>query len=214
MSAVSLEGIQQLFAQFSSLSTFAEVADWGGRAGQAAENLKEAILSIESEVKQKTQLIENVNQKQKEKSTISRLFSGSREKKSIQTDIDALTTQKDRFQTLVDELQSKIDITPNNPEERAILLKELKLEKKELQLKKRELNEKLRGIRTAARQKSAELPGTFTGLIGGSKYRASARRNIRYNKEAALAPHEDAKSTLERELMHLEKDILWVERFR
>jgi hypothetical protein len=92
-------------------------------------------------------------------------------------------------------------------------LKELNLERKELQLKKREINEQIRQIRTAARQKSANLPDKLIGAFGGSKYRASTRRSIRYQKEAALSPHEDAKSAIEGEILNLEKDILWVERF-
>ncbi len=114
---------------------------------------------------------------------------------------------------LIEEIQSKIDITPNNSEEQAALLKELNLEKKELLIKKREINEQMREIRTDARQKSAKIPNTLRGALSGSQYRASVRRNIRYQAEAALTPHEDARSDVELEIIRLEKDMLWVERF-
>ncbi len=214
MQAISLAEIQRLFTQFSFLSTFAEVVDWDSRAAREVENLTNAISSIDFELTHRVLMLEQAKQERQQKSALSRILSGSGEEKKIQGEIDALVSQKSQYERFIEELKSKIDITPNNSEERTTMLKELQLEKKELQLKKRGINEQMRVIRTAARQQSVNLPNTFSGAFGGSKYRASERRSIRYHKEAALSPHEDDKSTIEQELLHLEKDILWVERFK
>ena len=36
------------------------------------------------------------------------------------------------------------------------------------------------------------------------------RVNVRYQKEAALRPNEDAKAAINRQLFQIERDILWV----
>jgi hypothetical protein len=71
----------------------------------------------------------------------------------------------------------------------------------------------MRDIRTVARQESANVPYTFTGIIGGSRARGYQRREIRYHKEASLRPHEDERSAIERQIIEIEKDIFWDERF-
>jgi len=108
------------------------------------------------------------------------------------------------------QLQEKIDISPNNKEEQKALLKELRLQKKELQLEKKEINARMKDIRTTARQKYATAPYTVTGMLGQT---AAQRRALRYNKEAALSPHESARDGIERQISLVEREILWAERF-
>lgn len=205
--------IQTLFEKYQSILTFAEVADWNEQATREIEKINSAISSIEIVIKLKTQALEQAHLERQQKSALSRLF-GSGEEKKIQADIDALILQKNDHQAIIEELNNKLDNIPNNPEEQATMLKELQLEKKELLLRKRETKAQTKSIRIAARQKSANLPNTFSGAFGGSKYIASSRRNIRSQKEASLASYEDDISTIEHDLIQLEKDILWVERFR
>lgn len=212
MAQIPLE-IQKLFDNYPSLNTFSEVAVWDNLAKKEIENLTTLINSIDMKIRQKTQILEQIKQKRQQKPAILRIFGSSGDEKELKGEIEVLKAQNEHNRSLIEELQSKIDVTPNNPEEQAALLKELFLERKELQLKKREINEQMRQIRTAARQKSANLPNTTSGAFSDSKYRASVRRNIRYQKEAALSPHEDTKSEIEGEIINLEKDILWVERF-
>ena len=95
-----------------------------------------------------------------------------------------------------------------------MLVKELKLSKKELQLRKKEIAAEMKGIRTDARQKSASAATSLTTILVGQKYTAAERRSIRQSKERALAPHEDSKSAIERQILAVEKEILRLEAFR
>jgi chromosome segregation ATPase len=205
--------IQKLFDKYPSLNTFAEVSIWDNLAAKEIENLTSTKNTNDITINFKRQSLTQAEQERQQKPAFLRILGARGDEKKLKAEIEILEAQNEHNRNLLEELQSKIDITPNNPNEQTALLKELQLEKKELNLKRREINEQRRQIRTAARQKSANLPNTFVGAFGGSKYRASARRNIRYQKEAALSPHEDAKSNIENEILRLEKDILWVERF-
>lgn len=94
------------------------------------------------------------------------------------------------------------------------MLKELRLAKKELTIEKRELNENLRQIRAEARVQGAKV-GTGVGLfLSTPTSRRLTRMQIRLDKEAAVAPHEDAKAALERRLVSIDRMIHWVERFK
>jgi hypothetical protein len=205
--------IQKLFDKYEFLNTFAEVAIWDNLVAKEIEKLTSAVNATDMDIRQKRQTLIQTEQERQQKPAILRVFYSREGEKKLKAEIEVLETQNEQTKNLIEELQSKTDITPNNPEEQSALLKELTLERKELQLKEREINEQMRQIRTAARQKSAGIPNTIRGAFSDSKYRASARRNIRYQKEAALSPHEDAKTDIEIEILKLEKDILWVERF-
>ena len=68
-------------------------------------------------------------------------------------------------------------------------------------------------VRTGARQQSAQAGRVF-GVFYDSKLAASERRSIRYSKESILRPHEDAKTAIERQLVQIDRDILWAEKFK
>jgi hypothetical protein len=107
-------------------------------------------------------------------------------------------------------LSDAIDFTPNSPEEKKALLAELRIHKKELEADKREVALNMSAIRADARQKNADIDGRASY---DSKSAARDRRQIHYEKEAALQPHEDAKAAIERQIIQVEKDILRVEKF-
>ncbi len=205
--------IQTLFDKYLSLHSFAEVSLWDDLAKNEIASLKATIDTSDEIVRHKTQLVEQARQARQARPFFIRAFDKGNEEKRLQAEIEALKAQNEHSRDLIEEIQSKIDITPNDPKEQAALLKELSLEKKELLIKKHEINEEMRQIRTAARQESANVPRTLRGALSGSSYRAAVRRDIRYKKETALSPHEDARTEVEMELIRLEKDILWVERF-
>jgi small-conductance mechanosensitive channel len=116
--------------------------------------------------------------------------------------------------SLCEQLQAGADKTPTSVEEQREMLKELKHMKKEIAQEKRELNDAMRQIRLDARHAGAKV-GTGMGLLlSNPTSRRLDRMSIRLNKEAALAPHEDAKAGIERRGLAIERAILWVERFR
>jgi hypothetical protein len=116
------------------------------------------------------------------------------------------------MESMAEKLQESIDFTPTSSTEQKLLLKELRQRKKELQLQKREVAASAKQIREEARLKSIRA-GKFLGIVYDSKLAAIERREIRYRREAAVAPHEDVKASIERQILQIDKDILWVERF-
>lgn len=210
----SFEEINKLTAQFQSLQTFEEVADWDYRAKQAIESINGIIRNSQTEKAQTQSKLQQLQNDHEEKSIFGKILGGKKELNQLEEKIGKIDTLISKFESLINDIQSKIDITPNTPEEKTHLLKELSLEKKELTVKKREINAQIKEIRTAARQKSVNTTDSLVGVIAGSKYRAATRRDIRYQKEQMLTPHEDEKSYIERQLLQIDKDILWVERFK
>jgi hypothetical protein len=115
------------------------------------------------------------------------------------------------MEDMAEKLQEAIDFTPNSPTEQKLLLKELRQRKKELQLQKREVAASAKQIREEARLKSVHA-GRFLGIYN-SKLASIERRSIRYRREALVAPNEDVKVSIDRQILQIDKDILWVERF-
>ena len=91
------------------------------------------------------------------------------------------------------------------------MLNELKCVKKNLVLEKREINEFIRQVNVEARKSIAKVSGISKGFIGSVA--RTHRVNVRYQKEAALRPNEDAKAAINRQLFQIERDILWVSKF-
>jgi hypothetical protein len=210
----STDEFEKLTAQFQNLRTFEEVTDWDSRAKQAIESVNEFVRNMQTE-KAKTQSnLHQLEDNHEGKSFFGKMLGGKKELNQLEEKINKTDALIVKCESLINNIQSKIDITPNTPEEQTNLLKELLLEKKELTLKKREINTQMKEIRTAARQKSVNSTDSLVGVLAGSKYRAATRRGIRYQKEQMLNPHEDEKSYIERQLLQIEKDILWVERFK
>jgi hypothetical protein len=115
------------------------------------------------------------------------------------------------MEDMAEKLQEAIDFTPNSPTEQKLLLKELRQRKKELQLQKREIAVSAKQIREEARLKSVHA-GRFLGIYN-SKLASIERRSIRYRREALVAPSEDVKASIDRQILQIDKDILWAERF-
>ncbi len=101
---------------------------------------------------------------------------------------------------MASDMQEVMDFSPTSSEEQKVLLKELRQPKKELQVEKREVAARMKAIRTEARQQSVHAGKVFLGSYD-SKLGENQRRQIRYSKESALRPQEDAKAAFERQLL-------------
>ena len=174
-------------SQFTRLSRFAEVAEWDERAELQIQKLIKAIQTIEREITQHSQFLEKL------------ILESHRLK------------YKTVLENIVDKLQEAIDFTPNSSKEQKALIKELRQQKKELHLQKRELAIDMKAIRRNARSQTSNAGKGFLGY--NSKLAAFERRKIRYQKEAFLRPNEDISASIERQILQLDKNILWVERF-
>ena len=95
------------------------------------------------------------------------------------------------------------------------MLRELRAEKKELQVQKREIAAQKRELNQVVRDASANA-GIHKGWLSTTydgRQAAAQRRALRRVKIELLAPHEDAKTHIERQLVDLDRRIAWVERF-
>ena len=201
-----------LLAEYKRLSTFSEVESWDRRASAEVDRIVAAIRKVDEDITRLSEQLHQVEKDHSEKSFINRLFSSRKLEKDLNQQLENWSKQKAVLDALASQLQEAIDFTPNSRDEQKSLLKELKQRKKELQVEKREVAATMKAIRTEARQQSSEA-GRVLGIMYDSKVAAAQRRGIRYSKEAALSPHEDAKAALERQLTQVDRDILWAERF-
>ena len=203
----------KLMSDFKMLATFSAIASWDSQAQMEIERILGVIRDLDIEISRQTQALEKIRQSKSEKSFVGRLFSSDKEEKELMQLIEKYNQYKATLGKMTSQLQESIDFTPNSLEEQKILLKELRQRKKELQVEKREIAAAMKALRTDARQQSAQAGRVF-GVFYDSKVAASERRSIRYAKEATLRPHEDAKAAIERQLVQIDRDILWAEKFR
>jgi len=203
---------RELMSEFKTLSTFAAVESWDKRAGNEIERIVGTIQELDMGIAEQTQALESIKEEHSKKSFVGRLFSGGNEEKELTQRIEKYHQYKSTLGKMATQLQESIDFTPNSPDEQKILIKELRQRKKELQVEKREIAAVMKAARTDARQQSAQAGQVF-GVFYSSKVAASERRSIRYSKEAALRPQENAKAAVERQLVQIDRDILWAEKF-
>jgi len=203
----------KLMSDFKTLSTFSAIASWDSQAQMEIDRTIGVIRDLDIEISRQTQALEKIRQSKSEKSFVGRLFSSDKEEKELLQLIEKYNQYKATLGKMASQLQESIDFTPNSPEEQKILVKELRQRKKELQVEKKEIAAAMKAVRTGARQQSAQAGRVF-GVFYDSKLAASERRNIRYSKEATLRPHEDAKAAIERQLVQIDRDILWAEQFK
>ena len=202
-----------LIGEYKTLSTFAEVALWDQRAQDEINKIAIVFRAVDDEIAKQNTEIELINKAILEKPFFARIFSNRRAEDKITQQIQKYCELKALLEELATRLQENIDFTPNSPEEQKNLLKELRQRKKELLIEKREVAAAMKDIRVNARQQSVQAGKAF-GIIYNSTLAASERRGIRYDRENALRPKENYKASIERKINQVERDILWVERFR
>ncbi|MGF1933298.1 MAG: hypothetical protein RM347_002705 [Nostoc sp. ChiQUE02] len=178
----------KVMLDFQGLYTFSEVSEWENNAGITIQRIMNSIQNLETEIASHKDILNQwkINELQKKHISV--------------------------LENMAEKLQEAIDFTPNSSKEQKALLKELRHQKKELQLQKREVTANMKAIQANARSRNVYAGRGFLGIYN-SKLAAYERRRIRYQKEADLNPSEDIKAAIERQIMQIDKDILWVERF-
>lgn len=215
MSHDQLVRVQQLCAQFDGLRTFDDAEKWDAAALDSAMNLQK--LLEHTRLHQQGLLAQADELARARASTpfLKRLFSSRSPERTLRAEAEQLSATLQQLGMMINDLLERIDYTPNDEKERKALLKELRTEKKELQLQKKEVTAQKRAINQAARAASASA-GVTQGWIFttyDSKQAASERRAIRRDKIAQLAPYENAKTLIERQILDIDRRIVWVERF-
>lgn len=202
-----------LMAAQNGLRTFADVARWDVDAQLEIEKLERAITAVGAAIAQAQSQREEAQLAYASRSLVGRLFGGKRDINKAESAIKALMAQKAKYEEMAEKLGGQVDFTPNNTDEQRDLLKQLKQYKKELQAEKKEVAANMAAVRVAARQASANI-GPNYGIKFVGTMNAAERRSIRLNKETALRPNENKKAAIERQIIALDRRILWAERFK
>ena len=208
-----IQTARDLLARHGALASIEGAALWCAEADATVAYLAAEASAARSRIVDLASQAQMQRREAKTKSFFGRFFK-SADEKITQAEDGQLKNVIAQCHSLTEHLQERVDATPISREQQVQLLKELKTAKKEIQLRKKEHNAEMKSIRTVARQKSVNAASPLTTLFGGQKYTAIQRRNIRYSKESALAPLEDAQATLERQTLALENAILRLESFR
>jgi len=206
----SADNYNSLMAEFKDLSTLTEASEWDQRAQTEVDQINNVVRELKEKLAERTKDLEYMQNERNGKPFFSRIFASTKPEQELSQEIDQVQKHISNLMDMGDQLSDAIDFTPNSPEEKKALLAELRIHKKELEADKREVSLNMSAIRADARQKNANIDGRTSY---DSKSAARDRRQIHYEKEAALQPHEGAKAAIERQIIQVEKDILRVEKF-
>jgi hypothetical protein len=206
-----LSRYKELLPSFDNLENFSEAIQWDSDASSLIELFKNSISDFLEYQKSLQQELEIIKTERESKSFFMRSFSSKKSEKEHAESILDMADVVKKTEIIIEKLQDLIDRTPNSKVEQKEMLNELKTIKKNLALEKREINESIRKVNVEARKSISKVTG-ISGGIFGTVARAH-RVSVRYQKEAALRPNEDAKAGINRQLLQVEKDILWVSKF-
>ena len=203
----------ELIASFENLTTFEKASQWDADAQGVIASLEQEKASF-TELKTEEQEALNLARKERESQPFFQRLLASKDTENTHAENIKIIDQVNANANLaIEKLFELIDKTPNSKAEQKEMLDEMKQYKKELTLEKRSVSENVRLINTEARKKTASVSGTTAKLLYGSSARYM-RSSVRYQKESTLKPQEDAKAAINRQLLELDKNILWVSRFK
>lgn len=200
-----------LLSQFQILKTFDDVQRWDRSANALAAELGASVGPLEAQIAACRSEAREHASRRAALPIFKRWFTSREPELAANRRADELTRTLQDVGETMNQLLEFIDYSPNNDKERKLLLKELRLQKKEMQARKKEVAAAKRAIHREAKEASANAKGGF--FFYDAKMAAEERRAIRRQRYAALAPHEDAAAAIERQLMALDRQIRWVQRF-
>ncbi len=204
-----------LFAQFSAsfetLATFRGAGDWKCQVADILKKLPGALQSLDRQIAAKAQELSEAKRQFQEQSFLKRAFGSHQSEAAIAQQINNLQCERNHLIGSGQELQQKSDLLPDSRPIRDILIKEIRSRIKELKIEKKQAAMSMTEIRRDARVASDGAGKDWLGLYDSS-LAARERRGIRHAKENALQPYENAKENLERQILFLEKRIIWLER--
>ncbi len=196
----------RLVKELTEMDTFAQIPQWDDSAAKEITRIQTKSRELSTRIHE----LENESAKAERdlaaKNFIARLFASREPQKKLQQEALRLRVERTRLDELSDRLQAVVDMSPNSLDDLKDLVKELRLRKKELKNDRREVTSQMTEIRTQARQNMTQL----TGL----QYAKWERRDIRLRKEAALQPHENEKSAIDRQLIQVDQLLAWLERIK
>jgi len=194
-----------LATAIKNLRNFDEITEWDKKAMAEVEALHSILKAIEGKQQKAIQVISQEQQEHEAKSFLTRLFDRRKEQKRWLAEQSRLAREKVQIENVIGQFESAIDFMPDSLDKLKELLEECKQQKEELLTEKKAVNAQMTSIREDAKQQTANT--------NYGKYGKGDRRRIRLNKDAALRPQDDQKTTIERQVTELDQIIVWLERF-
>ena len=121
------ETYRALMTELKSLSTFAAVTDWAVRARTELETVVSVIRQLEAELSARKQTLEDAQHARAEKSMIGQMLSSDRAGKGVRRGVAQYEQVIRSLRAIATELQDRIDMSADTPEEQKALLKELSI---------------------------------------------------------------------------------------
>jgi hypothetical protein len=205
------KSVDNLLQKHKTLKTFRDAQEWDTDALAVIELLQEFLKDISNFRDEQKKKLDELKLERKEGSFFKKVFSSRSDENETVEYINKADAETQSILDGIDLLFAMMDKTPASKSEQKELANELRQLKKEYALQKREVNENLRQVRASARQKTANWTGVSAGLVGSVA--RHQRTSIRLEKERALAPNEDLKAVIEKNLVALERDLNWVMHF-
>src|SRR3972149_8029517 len=207
------EEIDRCLSSMDRLQIFRDIQEWDREAANLLNNLIKEIDELEVQIRSSQSTLEDLEREHQSKSAFQRVFGKGNDYKIASEKFRQQQIAKQKLEELAEKLQEMIDFTPNNPDDHKSLLKELRLQKKELQVEKRELASNVTAIRVKARQQTADKAYIY-GFREWNRMTSLERRKIRTQKEMELAPYENKKAIIEKQIIRIDSMIAWLEKIK
>lgn len=203
--------IDDLNARFERLRTYQEAAEWD----RDAEAVVRALEGFRGYITEKKagflQALETQQAERKNLPTLKRLGKDT-EGGRLRKDIAGLEEGLASIDPAIEVVRTKADLTPTSPREQKALVAFLKTEKKELAIQKREITSNIRDAQSSHRRRVASVTGIRGSGVIGSVARLE-RVSARMERERSLAPLEDQRRILERQINDIDRRLAWFSAF-
>jgi hypothetical protein len=203
---------EQLSESLLSVSTYAAATEWIQKVAGETSALPNTLAAFDQMIAAELANLGQEKRSFEQQSFIQRTFGNHDSLDADSQRISTLRKQREQLAQLVEGMQQRTELVPDSQAKRDLILKTIRVQMKELKIRKKEAGLAMTEIKQGARVASEGAGVSWIGFYN-STLAARQRRGIRHGKEEALQPYEDAKDFVDRQLIALEKQIIWLESF-
>jgi hypothetical protein len=204
-----------LVREFETLSAIAAAVQWTRAAEGEISRMEAHIRSIPDREATIREAEAASRLEHRKKPFLRRFFTSHDLARTIRQGRRAIAAASRELPGCIGDLRALIERTPDSLEKKKALLAQLRLLKKDLREQNSEASLVIREVRTAARQAQAKVGSSLaSALFTTPTMRRYKRIAIRTNKEKRIAPLEDVRVRIDRQLQAIEREIIRVERLK
>lgn len=204
-----LQETRRLLGVVDKLASLAEVQSWDSAATELADRLTAASAALAREAQECEKLLDAERADLQSLPFFKRMIASRSRLRLIGKAHKELTEYESRLLAAADELQAFIEKTPDNARQAKDIIAELKSAKKELQAQRKEVALLKREVNQRARERNAAINNQW---FANSKTKQVQRIGARLEKSAALNPLEDEMGRIDRNILEIDRSIIWIEK--